>query len=273
MQQAITVVAGASRGAGKGVALALGEAGALVYVLGRSTDARPHPEIEGTIEQTAREVNELSGTGIAYACDCGDEAALRSFFQHVKEQHGRLDLLVNAAWGLHDVAPHFGRFDEHIAVSWEYMFERGVRNYLLTATTAAGLLMETGNSLLVSISFWDDDRYTGHLMYDLSKHTMNRMIFGLGKEMAEATVTTIALSPGFMRTEHVLKALSNTPDLKEEDMPKESTRYVGRAVAALLTDESRHSKTGKALRVADLAREYGFTDLDGTQPAAFSLKG
>ena len=268
----IAVVAGASRGAGKGIALALAEIGATVYVVGRSTNASNKGGALGTIEMTSDKVNKLGGAGIPVQCDCSKEEEIKSLFNKVEKEHGRLDLLVNSAWGGHDVEPVFGEFYEHTALNWEYMFNKGVRNYLLCSCLAAPLLMKTKNSLLINISFWDDDKYTGSLYYDLSKNAMNRMVIGFGKEMYKHSVTAISLSPGYMRTERVMQAIENDPTLTEKfGVPTESTRYVGRAVAALLMDENKLSKTGGVYRVGDLAREYDFYDIDNAQPEAFTL--
>lgn len=268
----IAVVAGASRGAGKGAALALAEIGASVYVVGRSTDANQQPDTLGTIDQTAREVDALGGKGIPYACDCSDPAAVTQFFQYVEAQHGRLDILVNSAWGAHDVELTWGPFYENTAQDWEYMFNRGVKNYLLCSVGAVPLLKAAGQGLIANISFWDDDQYIGTLMYDLAKNAMNRLAFDLSLELKADQVCSVALSPGFMDTEKVRESLEKNPAMADTvGTPGESTRYVGRAITALWKDDNRMAKSGRALRVADLAREYGFTDLDGSQPEAFRV--
>jgi NAD(P)-dependent dehydrogenase (short-subunit alcohol dehydrogenase family) len=217
-------------------------------------------------------VNELGGTGIPLACDCSDPAAVEAAFQRVQERHGLLHILVNSAWGAHDVELNFGPFYETAARDWTYMFDRGVKNYLLCASAAVPLLRKAGGALIANISFWDDDKYIGTLMYDLAKNAMNRLAYDLSIELKSDRVSAVALSPGYMNTEKVQEAMRKNPSIVETaGLPGESTRYVGRAVAALWQDEQRQHKSGRALRVADLAREYGFTDVDGTQPEAFKL--
>lgn len=272
MEQIIAVVAGASRGAGKGAALALAEIGATVYCVGRSTDKNQPQSALGTIDQTAREVDELGGIGIPFVCNCSDPEAVNGLFQAVQQQQGRLHILVNSAWGAHDVELGFGAFYESAAQDWRYMFEGGVKNYLLCSAAAVPLLRAAGSALIANISFWDEDKYIGSLMYDLAKNAMNRLAYNLGIELKKDQVTAVALSPGYMNTEKVQEAMQKDPSLPEKvGLPGESTRYVGRAIAALWQDEKRLEKTGRSLRVADLAREYGFTDLDGSQPEAFRL--
>ena len=272
MKETIALVAGASRGAGKGAALALAEIGATVYCVGRSTDANRTPETLGTIDQTAREVDELGGTGIPLTCDCSDHDAVNRAFATVQAKHGKLHILVNSAWGAHDVDLNFGPFFETAAQDWKYMFERGVKNYLLCTAAAVPLLRTAGSSLVANISFWDDDQYTGALMYDLAKNAMNRLAYDVAIELEEDKVTAVALSPGYMNTEKVQEAMRKDPSIVDvAGLPGETTRYVGRAIAALWQDSDRSKKSGRAMRVADLAREYGFTDVDGTQPEAFRV--
>lgn len=271
MDKIIALVAGASRGAGKGVALALAEIGATVYIAGRSS-REDNPNPLGTIEQTAAAVNQLGGQGIAVKCDCGDSTELKALFQQIERQHNRLDILVNAAWGGNEAPVFEGDVFEKVELNWEYMFEKGVRNYLLTACLGVPLLKKSKRALIANISFWDDDKYTGHLYYDLAKHAMNRMALGLHHELKEDKVTVVALSPGYMKTERVMAALEKDPSLAEQfGVPSESTRYVGRAVTALFQDEEKWKNSGRCLRVGDLAQVYGFTDIDGTQPPPFLL--
>ena len=164
------------------------------------------------------------------------------------------------------------QFYNNPSVNWTYMFDKGVKNYLMVTCFAIPLLQKGNQPLIVNISFWDEDKYTGSFFYDLSKNAMNRMVLGFHHELSKDGITSIALSPGYMKTERVLEALRKDPFLKEKfGVPGETTRYVGRAVTALYNDPEKMEKSGKALRVGDLAKLYGFTDLDGTQPEAFRL--
>lgn len=290
LQGHVAVVTGASRGAGRGIALELGAAGATVYVTGRSTRAQPAEgydgiltlskldHLPGSIDDTAEEVTRLGGRGIAVRCDHTAEAEVRALFEHVgDEQRGRLDLLVNNAWGGHETfngvfeAP----FWEHPLSHWDSMMDRGVRNHLIASRCAAPLFVERKRGLVVTTTFWDRGHYLkGNLFYDLAKSAMARLAFGIAQELKPHGVASVALSPGWMRTEFVLVA-HETDEAHWHEVPAlartESPRYLGRAVAALAADPRVMDRTGEVLRVGDLAQVYGFTDLDGRQPVPFEL--
>lgn len=285
----VAVVTGGSRGAGRGIALELGAAGATVYVTGRSTRAEPAPtytqlmalshlsQLPGSIEDTVEELTRLGGQGIAVRCDHTQEDDVARLFDQVQREQGRLDLLVNNAWGGHEsfngvfVAP----FWAHPLAHWDTMFDRGVRNHLLASRCAAPMLVRQRHGLIVTTTFWDRDRYMhGNLYYDLAKAAMSRLAFGMAQDLKPHGVASIAVSPGWMRTEFVL-AGHQADETNWRERPglskTESPRYLGRAVAALATDTQVMNKTGRVLRVADLAAEYGFTDIDGRQVPPFEL--
>lgn len=292
LSQLVAVVTGASRGAGRGIALELGAAGATVYVTGRTTrtDATgtyagflAHTDLTampGTIDDTAEEVTRAGGTGIAVRCDHADPAQVRALFERVDRERGRLDLLVNNAWGGHEVFTPDGfeaPFWEQSIDQWDGMFDRGVRNHLLASQCAAPLLVRQRRGLIATTTFSDGGKYLhGNLFYDLAKAAMSRLAFGMAEELRPHGVASIAISPGFMRTELVL-AHMRTDEEHFRSVPglanSESPRYVGRAIAALAGDPQVLAKTGQVLVTADLARAYGFTDIDGTQPSAFQIPG
>ena len=285
----VAVVTGASRGAGRGIAIELGAAGATVYVTGRSTRAQPATTYDqilkrselsalpGNIDETAEDVGALGGRGIAVRCDHTIEKEVAELFARVQREQQRLDVLVNNAWGGHE---HFtGVFEapfwEHPMELWDAMFDRGVRNHLLASRHAAPIMVKQARGLIVTTTFWDRDRYMrGNLFYDLAKASMNRLAFGMAEELRPHGVASLALSPGWMRTEFVL-AGHKADESSWRDRPSlartESPRYIGRAVAALAGDPRVLEKSGRVHRVADLAREYGFTDIDGRQVEAFAL--
>ncbi len=290
LKDVVAVVTGATRGAGRGIAVELGAAGATVVVTGRTTREAPATTYErftsaagmagmpGTIEDTAEAVTRAGGRGVPVRCDHTDAAQVRALFAQVEREQGRLDLLVNNAWGAHETfePTAFERpFWEQPLMQWEGMFDRGVRNHLLASQVAAPLLMKQGRGLVVTTTFWDRDRYLGgNLLYDLAKAAMVRLAFGMAHELRPHGVASVALSPGFMRTELVL-AFSKADETSWRDKPElartESVHYIGRAVVALASDPNVMDRSGRAFRVADLAREYGFTDVDGTQPPAFEV--
>lgn len=289
LQHCVAVVTGASRGAGRGIAIELGAAGATVYATGRSTRTQPAAAyasllamsgldaLPGTIDDTAEAVTRAGGRGIALRCDHGDEAQVRQLVERVQAEQGRIDLLVNNAWGGHESFD--GVFDapfwSHPLSHWDTMMDRGVRHHLLAARAAAPLMVAQRRGLIVATTFWDRGRYLrGNLFYDLAKTAINRLAFGIAEELRPHGVASLALSPGWMRTEFVL-AGHHSDEAHWQEVPAlsrtESPRYLGRAVAALAADHEVLSRSGQVLRVADLAREYGFTDVDGRQVEAFEL--
>lgn len=285
----VAVVTGASRGAGRGIAAELGAAGATVYVTGRSTRAQPAttyarllaltqlPAMPGTIEDTADEVTREGGRGIPVRCDHTDAEDVARLFARIEREQGTLDLLVNNAWGGHEAFT--GVFDapfwEQPLDQWEAMLDRGVRNHLLSSRAAVPLMLKGGAGLILTTTFWDRDRYVrGNLLYDLAKAAMNRLAFGMAEELRPRGITSVAVSPGWMRTELIL-AGHRTDEAHWRERPSlsrtESPRYLGRAVVALAADPGVGKMSGQVLRVADLAERYGFTDVDGRRVAAFEL--
>jgi NAD(P)-dependent dehydrogenase (short-subunit alcohol dehydrogenase family) len=285
----VAVVTGGSRGAGRAIAMELGAAGATVYVTGRSTRGHPAqgydqllalsklPAVPGTIDDTADEVTRLGGKGIAVRCDHTNEEDVARLFARVQDERGRLDLLVNNAWGGHESFD--GVFDapfwEQQLHHWDTMFDRGVRNHLLSSRLAVPLMLGQGKGLLVTTTFWDRGHYLkGNLFYDLAKASMTRLAFGMAEELRPHGIASLAVSPGWMRTEFVLIGHQTDEDHWQERPAlarTESPRYLGRAVAALAADPGVMTKSGDVHLVANLAREYGFTDIDGRQPAAFEM--
>lgn len=291
LQNCIAVVTGASRGAGRGCAIELGAAGATVYVTGRSRRDRPATEysqiqalsnmttLPGNIDQTADDVTRAGGRGVAVECDHTDEQQVKALFDRVQQEHGRLDLLVNNAWGGHQSfdgvfqAPFWERPMDH----WHTMFDCGVRNHLLASRIAAPMFVQQGRGLIVTTTFWDRDRYmTGNLFYDLAKATMTRLAFGMAQELKPHGVASVAVSPGWMRTEFVLAGHGTDEDhwhTQPSLARTESPRYLGRAVAALAADADIMERSGQVLRVGDLAPVYGFTDIDGRVVPPFEIDG
>jgi NAD(P)-dependent dehydrogenase (short-subunit alcohol dehydrogenase family) len=274
LQGRVAIVTGASRGVGKGIALALGEAGATVYVTGRSEAGAATEGLAGTIGETADEVTWRGGQGIAVRCDHSVDADVESLFARVTAEAGRLDLLVNNVWGGYeqfDWAKFGAPFWEQPLELWERMFEAGVRAALTASRLAAPLMMAAGRGLIVHTTAWDRDKYLGNLYYDLAKSAMNRMALGMGRELEPRGVAVVALAPGFVATERIVGmfAAAGRPAPESAETPE----YVGRAVAALARDANVLSKTGRVLSVGDLAVEYGFTDVDGRQSPPFRMPG
>ncbi|NVB84622.1 MAG: SDR family oxidoreductase [Kofleriaceae bacterium] len=290
LKDRIALVTGASRGAGRGIAVELGAAGATVYVTGRSTrsgaadtydrflERAGMDTMPGTIDDTADEVTRAGGRGIAVRCDHTDAAQVRELFARVERDHGHLDVLVNNAWGGHETfslesldAP----FWQQPLAHWDSMFDHGVRNHIVACQLAAPLFARQQRGLIVTTTFWDRDRYLkGNLFYDLAKSTMNRLAFAVAEELRPYNVTSLAVSPGWMRTELVL-AGHKADETSWQERPAlartESPRYLGRAVVALAGDANVLKKTGTVQLVGELAREYGFTDIDGRVIPPFEI--
>ena len=276
----IALVTGASRGAGRGIARELGTAGATVYVSGRSVEAASTTDgVPGTIDGTARQVTELGGHGIHVRCDHTVDAQVEALFEQIRRDHGRLDLLVNNAWGGYEnpacrplpVVP----FWEQPLQQWDLMFTAGVRANVVASRLAIPLMQTQRHGLIVSTTAnLDVLPYVRNLFYDLAKQAVTRLTWAMASELREHGIAVVALAPGFMRTERIVEAFRRAgaeAALDGPGGPKETTAYLGRAVVALASDQRVIDKSGQLLEVGSLAREYGFTDLDGSQPPPFRI--
>ena len=268
----VAVVTGASRGVGKGIALALGEAGATVYVTGRSDAGGTTEGLPGTIGETADAVKQRGGHGVGVRCDHTAHAEVEALFARVAQEQGRLDVLVNNVWGgyeQHDLARFVAPFWEQPLRHWSGMFEAGVRTHLVATRLAVPLMLPHRRGLIVHTTAWDRDKYLGNLFYDVAKAAVNRLAFGMARELEPHQVAVVALALGFVGTERVLTAFAAAgrapPDL-------ESPAYIGRAVVALAADANILAKSGRVLTVGQLATEYGFTDVDGRQWPPFQTE-
>jgi NAD(P)-dependent dehydrogenase (short-subunit alcohol dehydrogenase family) len=272
----IAVVAGATRGAGRGIACMLGEAGATVYCTGRSTREQPastgpyagRPE---TIEETAEMVTSFGGKGIAVRTNHLVEQEVRALFQRVEREQGRLDILVNdiseGEW--HDWQPFWN-------ISLEKGFRalrQGVHTHIITSYHAAPMMINNRSGLIVEIGDGDTLGYRGTLFYDLVKTSVNRFAYVMAYELRKHNVAALAVTPGYMRTEAILDhfgvAETNWRDAARKDklfLQSETPYFVGRAIAALAADPKVINKSGGLYSSCGLAREYGFTDVDGTTP-------
>jgi NAD(P)-dependent dehydrogenase (short-subunit alcohol dehydrogenase family) len=274
----IALVSGATRGAGRGIAIALGEAGATVYATGRSTrERRSEIDRPETIEETAELVTAAGGEGIAVAVDHLDPAQVAELAARIDADHGRLDLLVNDIWG----AEHLFEFDKAV---WEHDLDNGLRllrlaldTHLITSHHVLPLLIREPGGLVVEMTDGTADYNAGHfrnsLFYDLAKTAVTRMAWGLSHDLRPHGATAVALTPGWLRSEAMLDIYGVQEDNWRDATARvphfcisESPRYVGRAVAALAADPEVARWTGQSLSSGQLAQVYGFTDLDGTQP-------
>jgi NAD(P)-dependent dehydrogenase (short-subunit alcohol dehydrogenase family) len=281
----IALVAGATRGAGRGIAIALGEAGATVYCTGRSSRGRPAtPGRPETIEETAELVTAAGGRGIAVRVDHTKPADVKKLVAGIKRRHKGLDILVNDVWG-GDALTEFGK------TFWTLNLDKGLRmlkqaihSHIITSHFAVPLMLGRGKGIIFEITDGDAFYYRGNIFYDLVKISVIRLAFAMARELRKRDIVSLALTPGFLRSEAVLEHFGVTeanwkeggrkdgPNARDQnDAPadflvSESPRYVGRAVVALAADPKVKKKSGRVFSSWALAREYGFTDLDGTRP-------
>jgi len=286
----VAVVAGATRGAGRGIAAALGEAGATVICTGRTSRSgtlRSDYDRAETIEETAELVTELGGTGIPIAVDHLDDAQVRRLAERVDAEHDRIDLLVNDIWGGELLTGGPSGWDTPI---WQHDLAAGLRmlrlavdTHLITSHHLLPLLIRQPGGLLVEVTDgtaeYNESRYRISVFYDLAKVSVLRLAFSQGHELAPHGGTAVALTPGWLRSEMMLEHFdvteANWTDAVRRAEPagapadfllSESPRYVGRAVAALAAGPDRARWNQRSLNSGQLAREYGFTDIDGAQP-------
>jgi NAD(P)-dependent dehydrogenase (short-subunit alcohol dehydrogenase family) len=259
----VALVTGASRGGGKGIALVLGEEGATVYVTGRSVRGEPTTlGRPGTIEDTAEEVSARGGAGIAVRCDHTEDAQVQALFARIASEEDQLDLLVNNAWSGYEISPDSSlNFWEMEWRHWDLMFSGGLRAAAFASTLAAPMMIEAGHGLIVNIT-WVLDRPHGHAFYEVVKNATNKFTEQIADDLRPFGVACVAVSPGFMRLERM--------DLSTELAAKaESAEFPGRAIAALASDPDVLEKSGGVYITPELAREYGFTDIDGKQQSIF----
>jgi NAD(P)-dependent dehydrogenase (short-subunit alcohol dehydrogenase family) len=287
----VALVAGATRGAGRGIAAALGEAGATVICTGRSsrTGALQSDYVRSeTIEETAELVTQLGGVGVAEVVDHLDGEQVARLAARVRDEHGHLHVLVNDIWGGEVLKGGPPQWNTPV---WEHDLDDGLRilrlaidTHLITSHHLLPLLIERPGGLLVEVTDGTNDynatSYRISVFYDLAKVSVNRLAFSQGHELAAHGGTAVALTPGWLRSEMMLEAFDVTEDTWRDALEhgappgfaqSESPRYVGRAIAALAADVDRARWNQSSLSAAQLAEVYGFTDVDGTQPDAWSV--
>jgi NAD(P)-dependent dehydrogenase (short-subunit alcohol dehydrogenase family) len=275
----VALVAGATRGAGRGIAVALGEAGATVYCSGRSTrERRSEYDRPETIEETAELIGAAGGTGIAVAVDHLEPDAVEALVARIDAEQGRLDILVNDIWG----AELLFEWNKPL---WEHDLDKGLRTlrlaldtHLITSHFALPLMIREPGGLVVEVTDgtreYNAANYRVSTFYDLAKSAVLRLAFAQGEELAPHGCTAVALTPGWLRSEIMLENYGVTEDNWRDGARinphfaaiSESPRFVGRAVTALAADPQLHERNGGSFSSGGLAREYGFTDVDGSQP-------
>jgi NAD(P)-dependent dehydrogenase (short-subunit alcohol dehydrogenase family) len=294
----VAVVAGATRGAGRGIAAALGEAGATVICTGRTSSVRSIPsdyQRSETIEETAALVTKLGGVGVAIAVDHLVDDEVRALADRIRGEYGRVDILVNDIWGAEVLK---GGPAEWNTPLWQLDLQKGLRilrlaidTHLITSHHLLPLMVEREGGLVIEVTdgttAYNASHYRISVFYDLAKVAVNRLAFSQGHELAQYGCTAVAVTPGWLRSEMMLenfgvteanwrdavdpaRAAKGKPVAPPGFVHSESPRYVGRGVAAIAADSNRTRWNQRSVTAAELAREYGFTDLDGTQPDAWA---
>ncbi|GAA1825082.1 SDR family oxidoreductase [Actinomadura chokoriensis] len=271
----VALVAGGTRGGGRGIAVQLGAAGATVYATGRSSAAgRSDLDRPETIEETAALVTAAGGTGIPVRVDHGEPDEVRALADRIAaEQDGRLDVLVNCVWGGDPLTDWEHPLWEQDLDTGLRLLRQAVETHVITSRFALPLMVARGRGLVVEVTDGNTARYRGSFFYDLAKSAVIRLAFAQAAELRPHGVAAVALTPGFLRSEAVLDHFGVTEDTWRDAVAQdphfaysESPAYLGRAVAALAADPNIMDKSGRALATAGLYEEYGFTDADGTQP-------
>jgi NAD(P)-dependent dehydrogenase (short-subunit alcohol dehydrogenase family) len=269
----VALVTGASRGAGRAIAIALGQAGAVVWLTGRSTSGKPTTDgMPGTIDDTTFAIRRAGGEAHPLRCDHTNDDDVEAAIDRIEQKHGAIDVLVNNVWGgyeAHDMNEFVAPFwKQPMKRRWSAMFEAGLRAHLFCAMRCAPAMIEKKRGLIVSTVAWDRGEYLGNLFYDVAKASIVRLISGMARELRPHDVAAIAVAPGFMRTERVMAAHRRQPfDLSRTESPT----YVARAVVALAKDKENMKLSGDVVSVGDLARKYDFRDEDGSQPEPFRI--
>lgn len=271
LENKIAVVTGGSRGVGKGIAKGLAEQGAIVYITGRTVDKdNEDVPLSGTINETAKEVNELGGVGIPYQCDHKNDEEVRKLFKKIKNEYGNLDILVNNVWAGYENIYQVNKPEDYIFEDnfweqpislWDDMFDVGLRSNYIASKFAVPLMLEQNSGLIVNISFFAGRRYMSNVAYGVCKAAVDRLTQDMAHELKDDGIASVSLYPGMVRTEGVMRN-KDILDLSNSESPM----FIGRAVAALAQDKKIINKTGNILIAAEVAKEYNFTDIDVKQP-------
>jgi NAD(P)-dependent dehydrogenase (short-subunit alcohol dehydrogenase family) len=269
----VALVTGASRGVGRGIAFALGEAGATVYVTGRTVDEGSAASgLPGTVTSTAEGVTDRGGIGIAVPMDAGDDEQIGALVEKIDREQGHLHILVNSVWGGYerytDGSYVWGPFWEQPLSLWDSMHRVGVRAHYVTSAAAAPLMIRSGPGIIVSLSSFAAQVFTEPVAYGVAHAAIDRLAKDMAVELAPHAVTSISLYPGLVLTESVLAMIQYF----EDEPNRETPLFVGRTVAALAADPDVFRLTGQQLVAAEVAEAYSIDDEHGNRPYSPRLK-
>lgn len=271
----VAVVAGATRGAGRGIACMLGELGATVYCTGRSTRAQPKSDSRPeTIDETAEMVTEWGGRGIAVQVDHTVPGQVQALFERVdQEQNGQLDILVNDIWGGDVLTDWHKPFWEHSLEDGLKMQKQAIWTHLITSRYGVPLMVKRQQGIVFEITDGDTERYRGNLYYDLVKSSVIRLAYGMAQELKPHNITAVAVTPGFLRSEEMLDLFGVTEEnwrdgaqTEPHFIASETPYFVGRAIARLAADPNVMERTGGVYSSWGLSDDYDFIDMDGRRP-------
>lgn len=270
----IVLVTGASRGIGKGTAIALANSGATVYITGRTVNSGAGVDgLPGTVLETEDEIYQNGGKCRALSCDHTKDNEVKAVFRQIEQEQGCLDILVNNVWGGYETM--FSEKGEYVwerpfweqsMSQWDSMFTAGVRAHWIASYLAAKKMVSQKSGLIVNISFWAGQKYMGNVCYGVSKAATDRLAADTAHDLRPHQVAVVSLYPGLVRTERVMKSAEYL-DLSNSESPQ----FLGRVISALASDPNAMEKSGKVLVAAQLALDYGITDIDGRRPKPLTL--
>jgi NAD(P)-dependent dehydrogenase (short-subunit alcohol dehydrogenase family) len=268
LQGRVALVTGSTRGVGRGIALGLGEAGATVYVTGRTVvEGTATSRLPGTVHATAEQVTAAGGHGIAVQLDAGDDDQIAALIGRIRSEHGRLDVLVNSTWGGYERFTDGSEFNpgpfwEQPLALWDSMHRIGLRAHYVTSALAAPLMIEAGSGLIVSLSSFAGQTFVPPVPYGVAHAAIDRLARDMAEDLRPFAITSVSLYPGLVLTEGVLENLQHF----EHETNRETPLFVGRAVAALAADPEVFRLTGRWLVAAEVAAAYGVQDEHGVLP-------